>query len=843
MLAGVAFVAMPVAASAQAAPEQGRGQAIEADSAPGLTDIIVTAEKRSVFLQDVPQAITAFSADERQLVGIDTLQDFANFTPGLSYSASNDRVFIRGIGRQTNTNGSDPGVSTYTDGIYDASTNSISATDFFIERVEVLRGPQGTLYGRNSIGGAINAISRRPTKEFEAKVRGTLGSYDEYNLEASVSGSLTDGLRARLAGASYNQDKGYFANDGTGISEGDRGSRRYVELQLEADLGPDAVAWVKAFAGNTNMYPRANNRVGPYDFAPYPTNAITPGAAFGLLLPGVVALDPSLTPAGATDIRRINTNTTQRERMRDNFGLAGDIRWTLPTFDVRLLAGYQSYKIDSTYELDDTSVQSYTFPLGFGGGYCGFLPGCQPLTVHPTQQVLLFNDKSFGSAELNLSSNGNGPLQWVAGGYYYGETLKQETHFNAPDQMELRAPANGPANPTGDFVYAASRLSTTSLAAFGQVDYQVTEAVRLTGGLRYTWDKKSGGESFRILCFGCGGYSPDLYGSYTPALDITASQISFAPAPGVSQAASIDPATGIAHRGLSGNWNALTGTAAVEWRVAEDKLTFLRFSRGYKAGGFNAGGISALPQTGSEHVNAYEAGYKGTFGSQFRFNLAGFFYDYFGLQVPLTVTQPGGAQLTQFFNLSRSQSYGLEAEATWQPLRALQLGMNYGFGNSRINRGCCFVDGQDPLAVQPGAQPSGPAANGQQPQSVSGEQLPYTPNHKIALNALYSLVLDPGTLSFSGSYVWRAHAYGNIFNRPYNRIPAYDQVDARIAWTDAQDRFRVVGFVKNLFDTTGYEGATGNLLASPPAAASQVAQTYALTPPRTFGLQVEFRFR
>lgn len=839
MLAGVAFIAIPVAANAQV-PGQ---LASEADSTPALAEIVVTAEKRSVLLQDVPQAITAFTADTRQLVGINTLQDFANFTPGLSYSAGNDRVFIRGIGRQTNTNGSDPGISTYTDGIFDASTNSIAATDFFIDRVEVLRGPQGTLYGRNSIGGAINAISRRPTKDFNATVRGTLANYDQYNLEASVSGPITDGLRFRVAGATYNQDKGYFTNSGTGISEGEHGKRRYLEVQLEADLGPDVVAWVKGFVGSSDKYPRTSNRIGAFDFAPYPTNAITPGNAFGLLLPGVVALDPSLTPAGAADIRRFNTNTVQRERMRDNYGVSTDVRWTLPAFDVRLLGGYQSYKLDNIYDIDDTSVISYTFPLAAGGGYCGFLPGCQPLTVRPSQQVLANNRKSFGSAELNLTSNGDGPLRWVAGAYYYGETLDQETHFNAPDQLELRKPANGPVNPTGDFVFAGSRLKTRSLAAFGQVDYQLTTAVRITGGLRYTNDRKSGDESFRILCFGCGGFSPDLYGSYTPTLDITASQISYAPAPGVSQAVAIDPVTGIARRGLSNSWNALTGTAAVEWQVADDQLAFLRFSRGYKSGGFNAGGISALPQTGSEHVNAYEAGYKGTFGNQFRFNVAGFYYDYFGLQVPLTVTQPGGAQLTQFFNLSRSRSYGLEVEATWKPLRALQLALNYGYGHSRIASGCCFVDGQDPLAVQPGAQPSGPAVQGQRPQSVAGEQLPYTPRHKIALNALYSIDFKPGTLGVSGSYVWRADSYANVFNRDYNRMPAYGQADARIVWTDSDERFRVIGFVKNLFDTIGYDGANGNLLAAPPAAPSSVAQTYSLTPPRTFGLQVEVRFR
>jgi iron complex outermembrane receptor protein len=124
-----------------------------------VDEVIVTAEKRSESLQDVPVAVSAYTAETRQLIGISTIQDLANFTPGLSFSGSQDRVFIRGVGRQTNTNGSDPGVATYTDGVYDASTRSVSASDFFVERVEILRGPQGTLYGRNSIGGAINAIA------------------------------------------------------------------------------------------------------------------------------------------------------------------------------------------------------------------------------------------------------------------------------------------------------------------------------------------------------------------------------------------------------------------------------------------------------------------------------------------------------------------------------------------------------------------------------------------------------------------------------------------------------------------------------------------------------------
>ena len=100
---------------------------------------------------------------------------------------------------------------------------------------------------------------------------------------------------------------------------------------------------------------------------------------------------------------------------------------------------------------------------------------------------------------------------------------------------------------------------------------------------------------------------------------------------------------------------------------------------------------------------------------------------------------------------------------------------------------------------------------------------------------------NPGTLSLSGNYVWRSSAYSNIFNRTYNRMPSYDQVDLRAIWTGSDDRYRVIGFVKNVFDSVGYDSATGNLLASSPTL--EVAQSYSLTPPRTFGVQLEFRFR
>src|SRR5215217_1201654 len=802
--------------------------AAQAEVQPGTTtvdEIIITAEKRSESLQDVPVSVSAYTAETRQIVGINNIQDLANFTPGLSFSGSEDRVFVRGVGRQTNTNGSDPGVATYTDGIYDASTRSVGASDFFVERVEVLRGPQGTLYGRNSIGGAINAISKRPTESFSGEVRATVGDYGVFNVEAAVSGSLTEGLRARLAGARYNQEDGYYKNVSGGPDEGGIGERTYVELQLEADLGEDIDVWAKIFTGALDGRNRTTNYVGDYDTALYPTNAIIPGSGFGYTTAGYTG-GPAINPA-LRDASRFNTNTPSRQKLSDNVGIAVDVTWSLPGVDVRYLGG----------------LQTYTVPLAPGFSICAaFIPGCTATTISPGQAFGYVEDKAFGSSEINFSSNGEGPLQWIAGAYYYAEDLRQESHFNAPDLVQLRTPANGPTNPSGDFVYAASNLEARSAAVFGQLDWSVTETLKITAGLRYTHDEKEGVEALRVVCFGCGGFTPDQYGTSTPALDVTSASVSFADAPGVASPVEIDATTGIARRGLSGSWSATSGAVGLEWTPDADTLAFVKYSRGYKAGGFNAGGITPLPETDPEYIDAIEVGYKRTFGSRLQVNAALYHYKYDGLQIPLTVTTPAGISLTQFFNLEEATSYGAEVEAIWRPIDPLRLSLSYGYAQSEINEACCFIDGVDPNANEPGANPVGPLVGGQQPQSLKGQQLPQTPENKVAFNASYNIDFSAGTLTLSGTYIWRDDTYQGVFNRGYTLAPAYDRVDLRAVWTAADDRYRVIAFVRNVFDEEGFDTASGRLLASPPATPDTYGVTYGLTPPRTVGLQLQYRF-
>ena len=188
-----------------------------------LEEVVVTAQKRSEGLQDVPVAVSAFTSEIRDLIGITTIGDLTDLTPGLSYATTLDRMSLRGIGRLTNNYGSDPGIATYSDGFYTASNVEAGKRSIHTERIEVLRGPQGTLYGRNSIGGALNIISKRPTETWQGEVRAVAGNYDVQIFDGAISGPITDWLRFKVSGSTGGQGEGFFRDEDGGPSEGNVG--------------------------------------------------------------------------------------------------------------------------------------------------------------------------------------------------------------------------------------------------------------------------------------------------------------------------------------------------------------------------------------------------------------------------------------------------------------------------------------------------------------------------------------------------------------------------------------------------------------------------------------------
>jgi iron complex outermembrane receptor protein len=403
-----------------------------------------------------------------------------------------------------------------------------------------------------------------------------------------------------------------------------------------------------------------------------------------------------------------------------------------------------------------------------------------------------------------------------------------------------------------------------TLAGFGQVDWRLTDSFKVTLGARYTEDKRHGTEYTRQLCYGLSAFAlgcGDLgvYGTNAFATDVTKGLIYTNPvnpgdpviSPGATGVAAPDPVTGIWSRGLKGSWSATTGTAGVEWNPSADTNIYAKYSRGYKAGGFNAGTIQKFPETNPEYVDAFELGTKLTLANQLQMNVAAFYYDYQGMQIPLSVQPFTGPTQTTFFNMDVI-NYGAELETVWQPTSQLQVLFNYAYLSTAIQSQCdaalgaasvCLVDNNDLLGQDPDANKAGPLTASGQAQSVHGQQVPQSPTNKASLNVNYRFDFSPGSLTLSASDTWKDSTYFSIFNRSYNLAPAYSQVDVRATWTDTENRYSIVGYVRNATNSLGYDGYNGGVIGNTNAIGGPrtVGETVSLTPPRVFGIQVQYR--
>ncbi len=254
----------------------------------GIEEIVVTAEGRQQSVQDVPISVTAITARQREDIGIVTISDIADFTPGFTYGPG-DRPSIRGIGRLSNNLSVENAIATYADGAWTNSVAEAGKDAIFVERTEILRGPQGTLYGRNAIGGAINVISKRPSDVFEAEARLTLYNENGSTIEGSIAGPITDSLRYRFA-ASQPKNDGFSHN----VANGDKMNSLdlwYGEGQIEWDVTEDLQLWAVYRTTKVNDDQLFNE----YSTAPYVTTlefppALAPSAAFGFSQPGYTQL-------------------------------------------------------------------------------------------------------------------------------------------------------------------------------------------------------------------------------------------------------------------------------------------------------------------------------------------------------------------------------------------------------------------------------------------------------------------------------------------------------------------------------------------------------------------------
>jgi iron complex outermembrane receptor protein len=482
---------------------------------PGVvSELTVVATKREANIESVAVAVSAFGAEQRNLVGIKSIQDLTDFTPGLSYNSIANRPYVRGIGRNTDNLATASAVAIYYDGIYDgANANTIlQKDDLFVNTVEIDRGPQNALHGSNADGGTINYISQKPTHEFYAEGRAGVANFGKAYGEAVVSGPISDNVRIRLGGNYTSENGGYFKNlDGPPVGgdlpQGNSGTTHYVEAQIDANVG-HFDWWGKVWSQGYDTNYKTLASLGTYPTNFLANGAFTPNAFYGLCgLPGFAGsandigslaggrgCDPanpvtSVSTLGVTannfpgnnpanaNIRNFIQEFTSTNNLRNDVAFNSNLTYHFPTFDVSYLAGYQvfdyllnftgstnpgitQYTLGGQPAVASATCAANAVNLNYNANSC-----TQPLTIFPEPSTTYFLEKDhFMSHELDFTSTNPGPFQWVAGGYFYEEKYEQPVDAGVqPRQSQFLHPVypgadlNGVAcaNPGGAAAAAA----------------------------------------------------------------------------------------------------------------------------------------------------------------------------------------------------------------------------------------------------------------------------------------------------------------------------------------------------------------------------------------------------
>lgn len=840
----------------------------------GIAEIVVTAQRREENLQDVPVSVSAFSAEQLAARGTTDASRLEGMVPGFTFgrSGSDARPAMRGVRTENVGVNGDTTIGFFVDGIYQSRASQATSGFVDIERVEVQRGPQGTLYGRNTFGGNISISSARPVLgAFKGGLDLTVGEDGRFRSDAFINAPLGDTVAIRLAG-SYEKSDGWVKNInplGNNLFDDDN---RYFRATILFEPNDAFSASIK------------------FD---YSTRKGAGGSAFGYKLAGTyfdVASRQQLY--NATPVFGLNTRGGNRDGVND--ALPGGTATS--DLGVPIAAPGDGYTIDTDQPtLLDLESKAWTGNLAydFGGvtlksitGYTDFGAIRTSDTDFSGNQVGIdFQDtraKTFSQEVQLLSSDKGSKLTWVLGGYYFKDKLTGIfINQQVPRIIRNVTPNLNLAQNGGGF-YDQQRAKTESIAFYGQATYSVTDQLRLTAGIRYTEDKKD---------FAFANANAILPTSGTPPVPQgTAITLATGPIPdsafGVQGAPTNCTYTSIplprsGFQCLAANTTVLTGATydtakfkkttwrlGIDYDISEDNLLYASVSTGFRSGGFNSGqGPAALqPTFAPETVTAFEIGSKNRFADNtVQLNLAGFYNRYNALQEQRQVPQ-GGTTLSIIENSGKARAYGAEAELIWKPVRALEIGANLAwldakyteynqvpapFGTSilvadasvttpTIVNGVQIAAAGQRRVFAPGYDCgliSGTGGVGQPAAAfgcdISGNSIPHSPKWTGAVFAGYEIDLGgAGTLTPFAMLTFSSSFYGQPFNSILEKQEGFSKLDLRLTWA-FNENFSIQGYVNNVTNkqtaTRFVWGGGGALQAS-----------YA--PPRQWGLRGSVRF-
>lgn len=769
----------------------------------GLETIMVTAQKRVSSLQETAIAISAFNEGLLEERDIEDALDIQFAIPNAMF-ARNEGYNIRGVGNNAISSSSDPGTGVHINGVY-LTSNTIQNEYYDLQAIEVLRGPQGTLYGRNTTAGVVNAITKRPIDDFEFDMTAELASFDSLRTTGALNFVISDEISQRFAFNTVKRE-GYtenvaenvgfdeldgreqysvrsttafqFSDDTQGIlfiqkfaEDSDRMSRVGVLCTPDAELGcnPDSISNAYPDSGFTDGSLRAAVGFGSF-FRPdfYNTN-----------LDGSVRENPA-------DIRKVRLDyqpITVQDELLVSFEVTHD-------FGEHVLTSITAWHDKDSYDFQDfdnaDGADAFLFPVSYNIGPNQSL---ENTTRHTMVRHGEFEAQQ-KSQEIRLASYLPGSLNYTVGAFWLNYQSATKVDFYVPE-LGLLAQAIGVPEQFQPFSFDTPDFETSSWAVFGEGYYDVSDKLKLTLGLRYTEEEK----------------------------EIVTRQI--------SPLSFLNPAFDVnnSYNNDSGEWEEVTGKLGFSYHpdvdFTEDTFLFGTISRGYKGGGINPGASeTSFPTFDPEYINAIEFGAKNRLmENRLQLNLTAFFYKYDGYQTAGILPDS-----TTFNTNVDAQVQGAELELVAAPIEGLKINFNYSMLDSEITED--FTTSPDI------AQSSTSAA-----VNIKGNELPYAPESSMQFGIQYSHLLgDSHELTWRAQTYWQDDYWARLYNSITDRLDSWQQTDLNVGLRDINNTWEVELFVKNASDE-----ASLSSLSTEGAFIGRFRQPQALNP-RTYGVRFHYLF-
>jgi outer membrane receptor protein involved in Fe transport len=718
---------------------------------PARDDIVVVAQKREQRLQDVPIAITAFSEERLDAAQIEDATDLQFSIPN-AVLTGNDRLTLRGIGNNAISSTADNGVGTFING---AAIGYLPQNEFFdLERIEVLRGPQGTLYGRNTTGGAVNVITAKPAKEFAASASLQVGNFESIRVGGMLNAPISEAVKLRIAGYFLTRD-GYTENLATGSNIDGRDQwavRASARMDLTTRTSLD-LSFGYFEEGSTRA--REAKRLCTADpvlgCSPLTLGFDSPNANTTILQTLARFFTPF--PAGGNiyanapnprDLRQVAADRDPTFT-GEQFYWTADFSHSFGDLTFTSVTGYNWSETEQNTDWDNAALPfRFTAPITYN----------VDRTTRVTTDRLLTSDSFTGrnqswSQELRLASDFEGPFNFTLGAFYLDSkgAAAFEIWHPAIERFQI---ANG--RPLEAWrVSNTTPLSTTQASAlFGEGYLALSDTTRLTLGARYTEEEKAITTRSIVLT------------GVTPFINAASS------------------------------WENWTGKAGIDHKTnlpfSDETLLYATLSSGFKSGGLNPGSNVARtfePET----VTAFEVGAKNTVADgALAANFGGFYYDYADLQLGQRIS--GGAVTRN----ADATVWGVEGELTWAPTSRWLLSANVSHLNTEIGS-FLTVDAANPAQSLTATSP-------ERAVDLSGNELPHSPEFKVNFGAEYTIpdALAGWTAVVRADALWQSEYFAREYNIPTDTIDAWGILDMQARLISPDDRLELRAFVKNVTD-------------------------------------------